>query len=124
MITNFDEVLSKITEFLKNEAKTETVIGQQFQLSEFQCVPVMRVGVGFGFGGGEGQDEKKQAQGTGSGAGAGFGMEPMGFLATRGGEITFVPTKSASGLSVALEKIPDLFGKYFEANKKQEKAKA
>lgn len=119
MNTNFDEILVKITDFLKNETKTETVIGQQFKLGEFDCVPVMRVGLGFGFGEGEGESEKEKAHGGGSGAGAGFGMEPMGFLATKGGEITFVPTKHARGLTVALEKLPDVLSKYFESTKKE-----
>lgn len=122
MNTNFEETLNKITEFLKNETKTETVIGEQFKLGDFDCVPVMRVGLGFGFGEGEGEDTKKQAHGGGSGAGAGFGMEPMGFLATRGEDITFIPTKHASGLTVALEKLPDVLSKYFDSNKKGDTA--
>ncbi|MDX2246030.1 MAG: spore germination protein GerW family protein [Bacteroidia bacterium] len=120
MNTNFDDLLSKITEFLKNETKTETVIGEQFKLGEYECIPVMRVGLGFGFGEGEGED-KKTAHGMGGGAGAGFGMEPMGFLATRGSEITFVPTRHARGLTVALEKLPDVLAKYFDSTKKPEK---
>ena len=48
MTINFEEMLPKITEFLKSEAKTETVVGAQFQLGEFSCVPVIRVGMGFG----------------------------------------------------------------------------
>jgi hypothetical protein len=30
MQTNFEEVLTKVTDFLKSEAKTETVIGKEF----------------------------------------------------------------------------------------------
>jgi uncharacterized spore protein YtfJ len=112
---NYDlnEMISKLTDFLKTEAKTETVIGQQFQLGEFQCVPVMGVGFGLGAGGGEGTDPK-QAQGTGMGGGAGLGIAPIGFLVTKGEEIQFIPTRQTKGLGTIFEKLPDLFEKYFE----------
>ncbi|MBU6342378.1 MAG: sporulation protein [Bacteroidetes bacterium] len=111
MTTQFDEVLTRVTEFLQSEARTETVIGKEFTLGEFTCVPVIRVGLGFGYGGGEGEDDKK-AHGGGSGAGAGIGIEPMGFLATRGTEISFIPTKNSKGLSAAFEKMPEVLEKY------------
>lgn len=111
MTLNFDEVLAKVTDFLKTEAKTETVIGKEFTLGEFTCVPVIRVGLGFGYGGGEGEDERK-AHGGGSGAGAGIGIEPLGFLVTRGAEISFVPSRNSKGLTAAFEKMPDVLEKF------------
>ena len=111
MQTNFEEVLTQVTDFLKSETKTETVVGKEFTLGEFTCVPVIRVGLGFGYGGGEGEDSNK-AHGGGSGAGAAVGMEPLGFLATRGAEISFIPAKSSKGLSAAFEKMPDMLEKY------------
>ncbi len=111
MQANFEDVLTQVTEFLKSEAKTETVIGKEFTLGEFTCVPVIRMGLGFGYGGGEGEDEKK-AHGGGSGAGAGIGVEPLGFLVTRGAEISFVSSKSSKGLSAAFEKMPEVLEKY------------
>jgi uncharacterized spore protein YtfJ len=117
MQTNFEEVLSKVTDFLKTEAKTETVIGKEFKLGEFTCVPVIRVGLGFGYGGGEGEDEKK-AHGGGSGAGAGIGIEPLGFLVTRGNEISFVPSRNSKGLSAAFEKMPDVLEKFLSGKEK------
>jgi uncharacterized spore protein YtfJ len=113
----YDEVVSKVTEFLKNEATTETVVGKQFQLGEFTCVPVIRIGMGFGFGGGEGEGDNAKAgkgKGEGAGGGAGTGIEPMGFLVTRGGEINFVATRTSKGLSAMFEKAPDLISKFFE----------
>lgn len=111
MQTNFEEVLGKVTDFLQSEAKTETVIGEEFKLGEFTCVPVIRVGLGFGYGGGEGVDDKK-AHGSGSGAGAGIGIEPLGFLVTRGPEISFVPARNSKGLTAAFEKMPDVLEKF------------
>jgi len=119
---NLNDLLGKFTEFLKTEAKTETVIGQQFKLGEFTCVPVMAVGMGFGGGGGEGKGNLKsnQAQGAGTGGGAGMGMTPVGFLATKGDEIQFIPTRTSKGLSLAFEKVPDLLDKYLNKDKKKE----
>lgn len=111
MQTNFEEVLTRVTDFLKSEAKTETVIGKEFTLGEFTCVPVIRVGLGFGYGSGEGEDDKK-GHGAGSGAGAGIGIEPLGFLVSRGAEISFVPSRSSKGLAAAFEKMPDVLEKF------------
>jgi uncharacterized spore protein YtfJ len=123
MKANFEEVLSKVTEFLKTEARTETVVGKEFKLGEFTCVPVIRVGLGFGYGGGEGGDEK-HGHGEGSGAGAGIGVEPLGFLVTRGVEISFVPSRTSHGLSAAIEKMPDVLEKFLEGKTKPEVAAA
>ena len=47
MDLHHDELMEKITDFLKSETKTETVIGAQFDLGEFKCVPVIKRGMGF-----------------------------------------------------------------------------
>ncbi len=119
---NYDvnEVIGKLTDFLKSEAKTETIIGQQFKLGEFICVPVIGVGFGLGIGGGEGTDPKK-ASGAGLGGGAGIGMGPLGFLVTKGLEIQFIPTRQSKGLSAVFEKLPDILEKYFDKNKNDKK---
>jgi len=122
-MNNFNDMLGKITEFLQSEAKTETIIGQQFKLGEFTCVPVMSLGMGFGGGSGEGKGSAKntgEGEGTGAGGGAGMGITPVGFLVTKGDEIQFVSTRTSKGLSAAFEKIPDLVDKYFEKSNKKE----
>jgi uncharacterized spore protein YtfJ len=119
MKENYEELISEVADFLKNEIKAETVIGQQFQLGGFTCVPVIRVGVGLGAGGGEAETTKAKHAG-GSGGGAGMGIDPLGFLVTKDDQISFVSTKSSKGLSAAFEKVPDLLMKYFESKKKKE----
>jgi uncharacterized spore protein YtfJ len=122
-MNNLNEMLAKMTEFLKSEATTETIIGQQFKLGEFTCVPVMSVGLGFGGGGGEGKGNAKNAgegEGTGAGGGAGMGMGPVGFLVTKGNEIQFINTRSSKGLAAAFERVPDLIEKFFDKTKKKE----
>ncbi len=118
MDLHLEEVMGRLSDFLTHEARTETVIGEAFQLGEFHCIPVVRVGMGFGSGGGGG-DAPKQVHGEGLGAGAGLGIEPIGFLVARGKEIEFVSTKTNKGLAAAFEKVPDLLNKYLEMRKKE-----
>ncbi|MCX2745481.1 spore germination protein GerW family protein [Mangrovivirga sp. M17] len=120
MEVNFDQLLNKITDFIKDEANTETIIGKPFELGEFTCVSVVRIGMGFGSGGGSG-DSNKAGKGEGGGAGVGLGIDPIGFLVTRDKEISFLPaTKGSKGMSAAFEKIPDMVNKILD---KKEKAK-
>jgi uncharacterized spore protein YtfJ len=126
MAFNLEETVKQLTDFLKTEAKTETVMGQSFQLGEFTCVPVIKFGMGLGYGGGEGHGDapgKGKGEGIGGGAGGGMGVEPIGFLTTRGDQISFIPTRTSRGLSAAFEKVPDLLEKMFD-KKKTEKAEA
>ena len=119
---NLDDTVKQLTELLKTEVKTETVVGQSFQLGEFICVPVIKFGMGVGYGGGEGtgrQDGKGQGEGegTGGGAGGGMGVEPIGFLVTRGDQISLISTKSSKGLSAVFDKVPDLMEKMIDRKK-------
>lgn len=119
-MNNLNDLMGNLTDFLKNEVKTETIIGEQFQLGNFTCVPVMSVGLGLGSGGGEGKGSAKssgEGEGTGAGGGAGFGLSPVGFLVTSGSDIQFIPVKSGKGLGAIFEKVPDLLEKYMDKNK-------
>lgn len=118
MELHLEELLVKITDFIKSEANTKTVVGEQFKLGEFMCVPVIKVGMGFGSGGGEGT-QKKEVKGQGMGAGAGVGIEPIGFLVTRGEEISFIASGKTHGLAAAFEKVPDIVEKYMEMKGKE-----
>lgn len=120
MNLHFEELLGKVTDFIKSEAKTETVVGEQFQLGEFKCVPVIKVGMGFGSGGGEGT-EAKGKKGEGAGVGAGVGIEPIGFLVSKEDEISFIEAGKAHGLAAAFEKVPDLIDKFVKNRSKEEK---
>ena len=117
MTVNLEETVKQLTDFLRTEAKTETVIGQPFQLGEFTCIPVVKFGVGLGYGGGEGHGDapgKGKGEGLGSGAGGGVGVAPIGFLVTRADQISFIPTRTSKGLGAAFERVPELLEKYLE----------
>ncbi len=126
MAINFEESVKQFTDFIKTEVKTETVVGQSFQMGEFTCVPVIKFGLGLGYGSGEGHggvEGKGKGEGTGAGAGGGMGVAPIGFLVTRGDQISFISTHTNKGLSAVFEKVPDLLEKLFD-KKKKEKAEA
>lgn len=116
MDMQFNRLLEQVTTFMEKEARTETIVGKPFKLGEYDCIPVVRLGMGFGTGGGEG-DAPKAGHGEGVGAGAGMGLEPIGFLVARGEEITFVSTKTNRGLAAAFEKVPDLLNKFMDMQK-------
>ncbi|MBT8272628.1 MAG: GerW family sporulation protein [Bacteroidia bacterium] len=122
MDLHFQELLNQITDFIKAEAKTETVVGEQFELGEFKCVPVIKVGMGFGSGGGEGMEAKVKKEGMG--AGAGIGIEPIGFLVTKEEEISFLEAGKTHGLAAAFEKVPDLIEKIYDKRSKKEEMPA
>lgn len=116
MEMNFESMLQRLTEFIQKEAKTETVVGEEFKLGEFVCVPVIRLGVGFGSGGGTGSSEKT-GTGEGGGAGAGMGIDPIGFLVAKGDQISFVSTHQNKGLAAIFEKVPELMEKMMAGKK-------
>tara|TARA_R110001583_G_scaffold17310_5_gene70162 strand:- start:9760 stop:10128 length:369 start_codon:yes stop_codon:yes gene_type:complete len=122
MDLRFEELLKQITDFMKTEANTDTVVGKQFDLGEFKCVPVIKVGMGFGSGGGEGR-KKKETGTEGMGAGAGVGIEPIGFLVTKGDHISFLEAGKTHGLAALFEKVPDLVEKIV-LERSREKAEA
>ena len=115
-----EDVLNKVMEQMNSVAKTKTVIGDPFILGEFTCVPVIKIGVGFGSGGG-GSEADSKGKKVG-GAGAGIGMEPIGFLVSRGDEISMVSVARSKGLQSVFEKVPDLLESIIRSrkDKKQE----
>ena len=76
--------------------------------------------MGFGSGAGEGT-ETKGRRGQGGGAGGGVGIEPIGFLVSKGEEISFLAAGKTHGLAAAFEKVPDLIEK-IALSKNREKA--
>lgn len=119
MTNDLNELFGKLTDFLKSEVKTDTIIGKEFELGEFKCVPV--IGIGMGFGGGQSPQGGKDT-GSGIGAGAGMGMAPIGFLASHGDQIQFITTRQSKGIAAAFEKLPDILEKYLDKKAEEEKA--
>jgi uncharacterized spore protein YtfJ len=120
MDMNYEETIQKILDDIKSLAKTQTVIGEQFQLGEFTCVPIIKIAFGFGTGLGSGSEPKK-GQGSGGGAGGGIGISPIAFLVTKGDEISVLNLEKKKGLSGVFDKVPDLMEKFIEIKSKEDK---
>jgi uncharacterized spore protein YtfJ len=116
MASAAEEIIGKLMEELRTVAKTETIIGKEFQVEDFTLIPVSRISLGFGGGGGKGGEEKKA--GEGSGGGGGVVVTPIAFIVIKGGEITFHGLKGAGTLSALFEQLPELTEKF--TKKKQE----
>lgn len=123
MEINVEELLNKVSEQVKSFAKTDVVIGEEFQMGEYTCKPVIKVGTGFGSGVGADNRSKGGSKGESGGAGAGIGVIPVGFLVTKGDEISFISADRKSGLSSLLEKVPDLVEKVADMKEKREEKK-
>jgi len=120
MENNVDVLLDKISDHLKEMTKTETILGEEFSMGDYQCKPVIRVGVGFGSAGGTGEDPKGKGSGTGGGAAAGVGIAPVGFLVSHKDEIKFISTEKKGGLNTLFEKMPEMMDKAMEFKKSKE----
>ena len=126
MEINVETLLNAVSEQVKSHTNTEQVLGEEFQMGEYTCRPVIKIGAAFGSGGGIGDDPKKHTSGSGEAGGAGLAVVPQGFLVTRGEEINFISIKKNTALSSLLEKMPDLMEKMAEkknksGDKKEEK---
>lgn len=115
-MSEVNDLLAKMTDFLTKEVKTETLIGKPFEAGEYSCVPIMKVGMGFGVGEG-----KQPNLSGGTGGAAGIGMQPIGFLVSRGDDIRFVPTHTSKGVDAVLEKMPDILERYLKSRKEDDK---
>ncbi len=118
MNMKFDETFDKMLDQLRSMAKTETVVGEPFKLGDFTCIPIIKIGMGFGGGGGSGDDTKKRKGSCGATV-AGLGITPVGFLVSRGEEISFLSSDKNKGIQTIFEKVPDLVEKIIDMKKKK-----
>jgi len=120
MEIKIEDLLDKVSGHVKDLARTETVLGEEFKIGEFTCRPVVKIGTGFGSGAGTGDEPKSKVKGSGGGAGAGIGIVPLGFLTVRGKEISFIAVDKKTALSTLFEKVPDLVEKVEKKKNKEE----
>jgi uncharacterized spore protein YtfJ len=121
METTIEQLLKNFAEQMKSFASTQTVLGDEFELGDYKCRPVISIGLGYGGGNGEGEDHRHKGKGKGIGAAGGIGIAPIGFLAAKGNEISFVPASNKKGLASVLDKVPDLVERFLEMKEKKEK---
>ncbi len=117
MNLGFEDLTTKVLEQLKTIAKSETVIGQHFNIGDFTCVPVVKINLGFGSGGGSGEAQK-QGKGSGSGIGGGINIVPVAFLVAKGDTIQLLSIGKNTIIESVMENLPDIIEKF--KNKQEE----
>lgn len=102
-----EDLIKTLLDQFGSIAKTETIIGKEFQAGDFTLIPISKVSLGIGAGGGSG-GVKADSKGEGGGGGGGIKIEPIAFIAIRGGEISFHGIKKGSTIETILEKLPEM----------------
>jgi uncharacterized spore protein YtfJ len=113
MATVSESIIKTLLDELKTIARTETVIGKEFQAGEFTLIPISRVILGVGAGGGSG-DFKAETKREGGGGGGGVKIDPIAFIAIKGGEISFHGIRKGGTLERLFERIPEMAEKIME----------
>ncbi len=108
-----ESLIKTLLDEFRSIAKTETIIGKEFQAGDFTLIPISRVSLGIGAGGGSG-GVKAESKGEGGGGGGGIRIDPIAFIAVKGGEISFHGVKKGSTLEAVFEKIPEMAERIIE----------
>lgn len=108
-----ESLIKTLLDEFRSIAKTETIIGKEFQAGEFTLIPISRVSLGIGAGGGSG-GIKAESKGEGGGGGGGIRIDPIAFIAIKGGEISFHGIRKRGTSDAIFEKIPEIAGKIME----------
>ena len=108
-----ESLIKTLLDEFRSIAKTETIIGQEFQAGEFTLIPISRVSLGIGAGGGSG-GVKAESKGEGGGGGGGIRIHPIAFIVIKGGEISFHGIKKGGTIEAIFEQIPEMAEKIIE----------
>ena len=104
------ELFNTLFEKLENFIKTETVVGDPFQVGNITMVPIISVSFGVGGGEGSGKDDKGN-DGLGGGGGVGAKITPNSMLVIKNDEISVVPLTSRGSLEKIAEMVPEIIAK-------------
>jgi uncharacterized spore protein YtfJ len=121
-----ESLIKTLLDQFKTIAKTETIIGKEFQIGDFTLIPISRVFLGIGAGGGSGGTQT-EAQGEGGGGGGGIRIEPIAFIVIKGDEVSFHGIKKGSAMETFLDKAPEMAERLLKKRgekTKEEKEKA
>lgn len=104
------EVFTTLFDKLEKFIRTETVVGDPFEVGNIIMVPIMSVSFGVGGGEGTGKDSKGN-DGAGGGGGVGCKMTPNAMLVVQNDELSVVPLTSRGSLEKIVEMVPEILGK-------------
>lgn len=104
------EVFNTMFEKLEKFLRTETVVGEPFQVGSITMVPVISVSFGAGGGEGSGKDSKGN-DGSGGGGGVGCKISPNAMLVIKNDELSVVPLAGKGSLEKIVEMVPEIMAK-------------
>ncbi len=104
------EVFNTMFEKLEKFLRTETVVGEPFQVGSITMVPIISVSFGAGGGEGSGKDSKGN-DGSGGGGGVGCKITPNAMLVIKNDELSVVPLAGKGSLEKIVEMVPEIMAK-------------
>ncbi len=104
------EVFNTLFEKLEKFIRTETVVGEPFQIGSITMVPLITVSFGVGGGEGAGKDNKGN-DGSGGGGGVGCKITPNAILVVKNDELSVIPLTSRGSLEKMVEMVPEILSK-------------
>ncbi len=102
----FDTLFEKLEKFIR----TETVVGEPFQVGSITMIPIITVTFGVGGGEGSGKDNKGN-DGSGGGGGAGCKISPNAIVVVKNDELSVIPLTSRGSLEKIVEMVPEILSK-------------
>lgn len=103
-------VINTLFERMEKFLRTETVVGESFQVGSITMIPIINVSFGVAAGEGGGKDNKGN-DGTGYGGGVGCKITPNAMLVIKNDEVSVVPLTSRGSLERIVEMVPEIIGK-------------
>ncbi len=114
-------VLESMFEKLEKFLRTETVVGESFQVGEVTLIPI--INVSFGIAGGEGAGKDSEGNdGKGSGTGVGCRIAPNAMLIIKGSDVSALPLTGRGSLERIMEMVPEIIAKVQAGAKPEEKS--
>lgn len=105
-----NEVFNTLFEKLEKFIRTETVVGEPFQVGSITMVPIINVSFGLGGGEGTGKDNKGN-DGSGGGGGVGCKITPNAILVVKNDELNVYPLTGRGSLEKIVEMVPEIMSK-------------
>ncbi len=103
-----EDILKVLLQELKTIAKTETVLGREYQAGETTIIPVSKVTLGLVGGSGSGGTRKGGEKFSGGGVGGGASkIEPIAFLVLKGDEISLLNIGKGRYVEAVLDVVPE-----------------
>lgn len=123
-------LMSTAMESIKDMVDVNTIVGDSVETADGTVIiPISKVSFGFAAGGsefGDGKKETKDELGSknfGGGSGAGVSIHPVAFMVVGNGNIRLIPVDSNTPVERALDFVPDIIDKIYNAleNRKNNK---